>query len=111
VADEVQPVIVYAKVRQVTKEENRLLTPLVPIRPDTSHFILTICYDLMKHGVSCEVREKYRLTSITKTDVINFITRSGRCIESEESFKSKVWGFWKTEVTREGIEEEIVGRL
>lgn len=99
-----KPVIVMAKVRQVTKEGNKLLTPLIPLRPDAGHFIATISYDLMKHGFSwAYLRERYRLRG-SKANIVAYIETHGRCIESGESFNSKVWGFWKTEITFEGID-------
>lgn len=98
-----KPIVVYAKVRQVTKEGTKLLTPLVPLRPDAGHFIATICYDLMKYGVSWSwLKEKYSLSGYRKEDVIAYIEANGRCIETDESFNSKIWGFWKTEIIFEG---------
>ena len=101
--EKVEPLqIVPAMVTQVTKEDNKLLVPLIPIDPTPVHFLATICYDLKKFGVSWgEIRERYHLPpDWTWGRVKEYIQRRGRCIETEESLYST--GF-KTVVTWEGV--------
>ena len=107
-----EPIIVPAKVREVTKKEEDekivLLTPLIPLNhPCTTHFLATICYDLHKYGVSWrKIREWYHLPQgWTAEKVKNYIMANGRMIKSEESVKNPFYGF-KGEVKALGVKND-----
>jgi len=76
------PVIVQAKVREVTRKDNKLLVPLIPLRSDAFHFQMTVFYDLLMNGYPMSyIRERYHLPSWMKEDaVFKYIQRYGRAI-------------------------------
>lgn len=75
------PEIVYAKVREVTREDGQLLVPLMPI-PCPTHFEATIVYDLLKSGIPWqECRSRYSLAKRNPMkNIIAYVEERGRCI-------------------------------
>ena len=103
-------VIIPANVREVRKEGNKILVPLIPLcRPETTHLLATAIYDMHRLGLKWkEIKEYFHIipNEWTLKAVINYIKKHGRRIETKESFESKNPFFFETEVTFDKVEKE-----
>lgn len=72
------PKIILANVEQVTKEEETILVPLIPL--GDAHFEATVCFDLYAAGVPWRwVIKRYRLAGQnTKEAITNYVRIHGR---------------------------------
>lgn len=81
--------LVCANVPQVTREDARVLVPLLPI--GDTHFQATLCFDLYACGVPwSEVRERYRLDQTwTKQAVLAYVLKHGRKYYADTARKGR----------------------
>ena len=111
-----QLTIIPANVGQVKREGNRLLVPLIPLgRAETTQFLATICYDLIRSGATwLQVRTYYKNMvprEWTREAITRYIEAHGRLVQTQESLHARHSDIprFETMVTFEGVEGKKSG--